>query len=128
MMPIRWKQLISFVAGVAAIGVSTFVSQHVWREGGLRSLQAVNEQRVQLVANALTAEVGRQDHLPVVLSLDADVRNALAAPDADRISRLDRKLTLVSHEADTRALYVIAPNGCHALPATIGIPANAGGP
>src|SRR4051812_2058898 len=111
MMPIRWKQLISFIGGVAAIGVSTFVSQHVWREGGIRSLQAVNEQRVQLVANTLTAEVGRQDHLPVVLSLDADVRNALAAPDAERIARLDRKLTIVSHEADTRALYVIAPNG-----------------
>ncbi len=111
MMSIRWRQLISFIGGVAAIGVSTFVSQHVWREGGIRSLQAVNEQRVQLVANALTAEVGRQDHLPVVLSLDADVRSALAAPDAERIARLDRKLTIVSHEADTRALYVIAPNG-----------------
>jgi two-component system C4-dicarboxylate transport sensor histidine kinase DctB len=111
MMPIRWKQLVSFIGGVAAIGVSIFVSQHVWREGGLKSLQAVNEQRVQLVANALTAEVGRQDHLPVVLSLDADVRNALASPDADRIARLNRKLTLVSHEADTRALYIIAPNG-----------------
>ena len=80
MMSIRWRQLISFIGGVAAIGVSTFVSQHVWREGEFRSLQAVNEQRVQLVANALTAEVGRQDHLPVVLSLDADVRSALAAP------------------------------------------------
>ena len=111
MMSIRWRQLISFIGGVAAIGVSTFVSQHVWRESGIHSLQAVNEQRVQLVANALTAEVGRQDHLPVVLSLDPDVRSALAAPDAERIARLNRKLTMVSHEADTRALYVIAPNG-----------------
>src|SRR6185295_3682095 len=77
-----------------------------------RSLQAVNEQRVQLVANAVTAEVGRQDHLPVVLSLDPDVRNALAAlGDAERLARLNSKLTVVSREADTRALYLIGPNG-----------------
>jgi two-component system C4-dicarboxylate transport sensor histidine kinase DctB len=111
MMRTPLKQFLSFVGAIVAIGVSTFVSQHVWREGGLKSLQAVNEQRVQLVANALTAEVGRQDHLPVVLSLDPDVRNTLAAPDADRLQKLNRKLTVVSREADTRALYVIAPNG-----------------
>jgi two-component system C4-dicarboxylate transport sensor histidine kinase DctB len=105
------KRLYSFVGAVAVIGVSSFISQHVWRESGLKSLQAVNEQRVQLVANALTAEVGRQDHLPVVLSLDPDVRNTLVAPDADRLEKLNHKLTLVSREADTRALYVIDPNG-----------------
>jgi two-component system C4-dicarboxylate transport sensor histidine kinase DctB len=66
---------------------------------------------VQLVANALTAEVGRQDHLPVVLSLDPDVRNALRSRDAASLERLSRKLEVVSREADTRALYLIAPNG-----------------
>jgi two-component system C4-dicarboxylate transport sensor histidine kinase DctB len=105
------KRLFSFVGAVAAIGASAFVSQYVWRESGLKSLQAVNEQRVQLVANALTAEVGRQDHLPVVLSLDPDVRNTLAAPDPQRIANLNRKLRIVSQEADTRALYVISPDG-----------------
>lgn len=106
------KQWLSFAAAAAAIGASAFASQHIWREAGLKSLQAVNEQRVQLVANALTAEVGRQDHLPVVLSLDPDVRNALATPGAaDRLERLSDKLAVVSSEADTRALYLIGPNG-----------------
>ena len=106
------KQICLFVGAAGAIGVSAFVSQHVWRENGLKSLKAINEQRVQLVANALTAEVGRQDHLPVVLSLDPDVRDALAAPgDAQRRERLDRKLARVSIEADTRALYLIGPDG-----------------
>jgi two-component system C4-dicarboxylate transport sensor histidine kinase DctB len=106
------KQVVSFVGAAAAIGLSAYASQYVWRDAGLRSLQAVNEQRVQLVANAVLAEIGRQDHLPVVLSLDPDVRNALATPrDSARLQQLSRKLTLVSLEADTRALYVIGLDG-----------------
>jgi two-component system, NtrC family, C4-dicarboxylate transport sensor histidine kinase DctB len=111
MLRTRRKQVFTFLGAVAIIGASAMASQYVWREAGLKSLQAVNEQRVQLVANALTAEVGRQDHLPVVLSLDPDVRNALRSRDAASLERLSRKLEVVSREADTRALYLIAPNG-----------------
>jgi two-component system C4-dicarboxylate transport sensor histidine kinase DctB len=111
MLRTRRKQVYTFLGAVAVIGASALASQYVWREAGLKSLQAVNEQRVQLVANALTAEVGRQDHLPVVLSLDPDVRNALRSRDAGSLDRLSRKLEVVSREADTRALYLIAPNG-----------------
>ena len=53
------KQLFSFVGAVAAIGASAFISQYVWRESGLKSLQAVNEQRVQLVTNELGLHVVR---------------------------------------------------------------------
>ena len=106
------KKFFPIVGAVIAIAVSAFVSQKVWWENGLKSLRVLNEQRVQLVANALNAEVGRQDHLPVVLSLDQDVREALAEPgDALRRERLNRKLARVSLEADTRALYLIGPDG-----------------
>ncbi len=99
-------------AGICFIALSAFVSQRFWRENGLHALQAVNEQRVQLVANAIKAEVSRQDHLPVVLSLDADVGNALAARnDPEQIRNLNQKLARVSVEADTRALYIISPQG-----------------
>ena len=111
MLRTRRKQVLTFLGAVAIIGASAMASQYVWREAGLKSLQAVNEQRVQLVANALTAEVGRQDHLPVVLSLDPDVRNALRSRNATSLEQLSRKLEVVSREADTRALYLIAPNG-----------------
>ena len=104
MLRTRRKQVYAFLGAVAVIGASAMATQYVWREAGLKSLQAVNEQRVQLVANALTAEVGRQDHLPVVLSLDPDVRNALRSRDAGSLERLSRKLEVVSREADTRAL------------------------
>src|SRR5262245_54041933 len=112
MTRILLNQLLSIVLAAAAIAASAFATQYIWREAGLKSLQAVNEQRVQLIANALTAEVGRQDHLPVVLSLDPDVRAALAAPaETDRRDRLNRKLARISIEADTRALYLIGPDG-----------------
>jgi two-component system C4-dicarboxylate transport sensor histidine kinase DctB len=107
-----FKQSYLLVGAAIAIGVSAFVSQQVWWENGLRSLRVLNEQRVQLVANALNAEVGRQDHLPVVLSLDQEVREALAEPgDMQRRERLNRKLARVSLEADTRALYLIGTDG-----------------
>ncbi len=106
------KQLGLFAASLAVIAASAFVSQYVWKESGLRSLQAINEQRVQLVAGAVKAEISRQDHLPFVLSLDPDVRNALAAPrDAGRLGELSRKLTQISRAAEARALYVIGPDG-----------------
>src|SRR5437867_3203121 len=111
MLRTRRKQLYTFLGAIAVIGASAAGSQYIWREAGLKSLQAVNEQRVQLVANALTAEVGRQDLLPVVLWLDADVGNALSSRDATALERLSRKLEVVSREADTRALYLVAPNG-----------------
>jgi two-component system C4-dicarboxylate transport sensor histidine kinase DctB len=99
-------------AAVAFVVLSALLSQWIWKENGLRSIQAVNEQRVQLVANALVAEIGRQDHLPIVLSLDADVRDALVEPgNRKRLEALSRKLRHISDEADTRGLYVIGADG-----------------
>lgn len=96
---------------LAVICLSAYVSQHVWRENGLRALQAINEPRVELIASAVRSEINRQDHLPVVLSLDADVRNALSAGDHARLAEVSEKLQRISTEADTRALYVTASNG-----------------
>src|SRR5205085_8741085 len=100
------------IAALAVVGVSALASAHLWRENGLRSLQAVNEPRIELIASAVRSEINRQDHLPVVLSLDADVRHALATPqDKVRLQQLGQKLQRISSEADARALYVIGKEG-----------------
>lgn len=97
---------------VAIICLSAFVSQYYWRETGLRALQAINEPRVELIASAVRSEINRQDHLPFILSVDADVRSALTPPyDQSRLQQLITKLQRVSTEADTHALYVIGQNG-----------------
>lgn len=111
-MRFRVKQLLFWGGALATIGGSIVLTQHLWREQGLRSVQAVNSQRVQLVTSALYAEINRQDHLPSLLSMDSDVRNSLATtPDAGRLEQLSRKLQRISSEADTRALYVLDPRG-----------------
>src|SRR5262245_25291220 len=107
------KQPVAFaLVALLLVGAGSYIGQRIWRENGLHALQAVNEPRIQLVANAMKAEISRQDHLPVVLSFDPDVRAALAAP-ADKNLRdaLNDKLARVSREADTRALYVVSPSG-----------------
>src|SRR5256885_9365795 len=74
------RAALFLIVSVVVIGLSSFCSQYVWRENGLRSLQAVNEPRIELIASAVRAEINRQDHLPTVLALDADVRRILANP------------------------------------------------
>ncbi|ODT21120.1 MAG: hypothetical protein ABS54_13235 [Hyphomicrobium sp. SCN 65-11] len=106
------RKLLLWAGAAALIGGSALVTQHVWREQGLRSLQAINSQRIQLVTAAVHAEVNRQDHLPILLSLDADVRAALRSPgDPALLDRVNHKLRRISIEADARAVYVIRPNG-----------------
>src|ERR1051325_12008575 len=101
-----------FLARAAVIGLATLVSQHFWRENGLRTLQAITESPIELIASAVRAEINRQDHLPIVLALDADVRRALASPqDRALIEQINHKLQRIIAEADTRALYVIGRDG-----------------
>src|SRR5947209_1539650 len=100
------------VTAAAVIGLATFVSQHFWRENGLRTLQAITESRVELIASAVRAEINRQDHLPIVLALDADVRRALSNPqDRAQLDQINHKLQRIITEADTRAVYVIGRDG-----------------
>src|SRR5262245_43069146 len=122
-MPIRSKSTDSpprrslraiffFGLSVIVIALSAFISQYFWRETGLRTLQAINGPRIELIASGVRAEINRQDHLPILLALDADVRRALADPrDAALLQLINHKLQRIVSEADTRALYVIGRDG-----------------
>ena len=108
----RFRPPAFLVAALVVIGLAAYGFQYVRRENALRSLQAINQPRVELIAIAVRAEVNRQDHLPIVLSLDADARAALAGPkDQARLDELSQKLQRINVEADTRALYVIGRDG-----------------
>src|SRR5215207_7252805 len=87
---------------LAFIVASAALSHRVWRENGLRSLEAIGEQRVQLLATAIQAEINRQDHLPVLMSLDPHILATLGNPN-DPVSRRDLnvKLQRIGAEADT---------------------------
>ena len=101
-----------FAAAFGLIGVTALASQHFWRENGLRTLQAITESRIELIASAVRAEINRQDHLPILLALDPDVRRALAHPsDRALVEQVNDKLQRVVAEADTRAVYIIGRDG-----------------
>jgi hypothetical protein len=119
LMASRVTKRLLLCAAIASVAVSAYVTQAIWKENGLRALRGINEQRVQLIANAVRAEINRQDHLPVLVALDKEVQAALTGPrDAERLAQLRRKLEHLSREADTRGLYVIAPDGEVILPTT----------
>lgn len=106
------KQLLFWLGALVFVGGVTLLLQQIWREQGLRSLRALNTQRVELVAIALDAEINRQDHLPLLLSLDSDVRAALVSGvDPGRVEALGGKLRQISLEADTRAIFVVRADG-----------------
>jgi two-component system C4-dicarboxylate transport sensor histidine kinase DctB len=108
----RTARIALIALAVGFIVASAALSHRVWRENGLRSLEAIGEQRVQLLATAIQAEINRQDHLPVLLSLDSHILSALAAPNDPQIRRdLNIKLQRIGAEADTRALYVMGRDG-----------------
>jgi two-component system C4-dicarboxylate transport sensor histidine kinase DctB len=107
-----FRPAVFVVGALAVIALAAFTSQQLWRESGLKALQAINAPRIELIASAVRSEINRQDHLPIVLSLDADVHALLAGPpDAERLEKLNSKLQRIIVEADTGALYVIARNG-----------------
>ena len=112
--PLRRYVRVGFFlcASLALIASTAFVFQYIWRENGLRALQARNESRIEIIASALRSEINRQDHLPIVLSLDADVRDALRNPhNAAGVEALTRKLQRIRTEADAGALYVVTKDG-----------------
>src|SRR6218665_3125813 len=96
--PISWsRRLLLFGFALVAITGSVLASQAIWRENGLRAFQEINEQRVQLFANALRSEINRQDHLPIFLSLDPGVLTALSNPgDPAKWQDMNRKLARLS--------------------------------
>ncbi|TMJ00023.1 MAG: sensor histidine kinase [Alphaproteobacteria bacterium] len=106
------RAALFLIVSVVVIGLSSFFSQYIWREKSLRSLQAVNEPRIELIASAVRAEINRQDHLPILLALDADVQRVLANPqDSALLEQINQKLKRIIAEADTRALYLIGRDG-----------------
>src|SRR5260370_1070947 len=100
-LPGRQIRSALFAAGaLATVAVSALALGYLWRENGLRSLQAVNEPRIELIASAVRSEINRQDHLPVLLSLDDNVRDALKTPqNQPRYAQLSDKLQRIITEA-----------------------------
>ncbi len=93
---------LTVIAGVS------LAARHYWREAALQSAVVVSEQRGQLISDAIKSEINRQDHLPLMMSLDPDVGDALQARGhIESFLKISKKLRQISREADARGLYIV---------------------
>ena len=108
-----WKNRTLLVAaGLAFVAVSSFATSVVWQARAERSLVQAGEQRLSLVVASVRSAVLQNDHLPLALALDPDVRLALRQPaNSDAIDLLNRKLSLLVNASSGAALYVMDLSG-----------------
>lgn len=82
--------------------------------GRARALQALRDQAANdagLKAALLNATLERPRALPLVLSMDRDVLDALETRSVADIGRLDRRLEKLVDEAQASVIYVVGANG-----------------
>lgn len=100
--------LVPLILSLTIVAGVSLAARHYWRESALQSAMVVSEQRGQLISDSIRSEINRQDHLPLMMSLDPDVRNALGAGgDLESFVKISKKLQLIAREADARGLYVV---------------------
>jgi two-component system C4-dicarboxylate transport sensor histidine kinase DctB len=105
---LKARILLPLVVSLSIVAGVSLAARHYWRESALQSAVVVSEQRGQLISDSIRSEINRQDHLPLMMSLDPDVRDALSAGgDLESFIKISKKLQLISREADARGLYVV---------------------
>lgn len=105
---LKTRVLILIAVSLAIVAGSSLAARHFWRESALQAVTVADEQRAQLIADRIRSEINRQDHLPLMMALDPDIRDALRnGGDSEAFIGISRKLKLISQEADARSLYVV---------------------
>lgn len=102
----RW---IAFGALVAAIATAAlFIAGEIGRGRAVASTHARAEDAGTLALAILRGELEKQRTLPVILSRDPDVRQALTGGDRHA---LDLKLEVIAREARAAVIYVLGRDG-----------------
>ncbi|MET0169650.1 MAG: ATP-binding protein, partial [Aliihoeflea sp.] len=108
----RLNLTLLVAAGLALVIVSSIATSAIWQARAERALVQAGEQRLSLVVASVRSAVLQNDHLPLALALDPDVRRALSAPaDGEAIDLLNRKLSLLVNASSGAALYVMDLTG-----------------
>lgn len=102
----RWIGFGVLVAAIAAAAL--FVAGEIGRGRAIASTQARAEDAGTLALAILRGELEKQRALPVILSRDPDVRQALSGGDRHA---LDLKLEIIAREARAAVIYVLGRDG-----------------
>ncbi|OYU27076.1 MAG: hypothetical protein CFE41_12860 [Burkholderiales bacterium PBB2] len=81
----RLQPWVLACAGLALAVLGAALGQRLSERAGLAQLAAVANERLELYAAGLEAELGRHAYLPGLLSVDTDVQALLARPDSEAL-------------------------------------------
>lgn len=98
-------------ASLLLAAVSLLVAQHLATRTALETLERQGRADAGLKVALLRAVLERPRSLPLILSRDREVEEALKAPDAGRIAALNRKLEALVAGTSASVLYVIDTKG-----------------
>lgn len=102
----RWLAFAVLAAAIAAAAL--FAAGEIGRGRAIASTRARAEDAGTLALAILRGELEKQRTLPVILSRDPDVRQALAGGDRHA---LDLKLEIIAREARAAVIYVLDGDG-----------------
>jgi two-component system C4-dicarboxylate transport sensor histidine kinase DctB len=106
------SRTLLLLAGLTLVVLSSVAGSLIWQARAERALVQAGEQRLSLVAASVRSAILQNDHLPLALALDPDVRQALRQPgDAAAFDLLNRKLSLLVRASSAAALYVMDLDG-----------------
>lgn len=91
--------------------VSLLIAQQIATRTALETLERQGRSDAGLKVALLRAVLERPRSLPLLLSRDTEVKNALQAPDTSRITELNRKLEDLVAGTSASVLYVINTQG-----------------
>jgi len=111
------------LASLAAILLAAWLAGGIAERWALADLRRTAEATLGLQVGVLAAEMQKQTSLPLALAADPEIAAAAeAAPPADLIGRVNRRLAQVAEATDSAVIYVIRPDGITAAASNAGSP------
>ncbi|MFL6717509.1 MAG: ATP-binding protein [Burkholderiaceae bacterium] len=78
---------------------------------GMAELESTGRHRLDLYAASLEREIDKYGYFPALLGLDQSVLDLLAAPDANRVARMNHYLEQLNARAGSLSIYILDREG-----------------
>ncbi|WP_082504311.1 ATP-binding protein [Methylobacterium sp. Leaf111] len=115
------RRSLVLLASVAAILLAAWLAGGIAERWALADLRRTAAATLGLQVGVLAAEMQKQTSLPLALAADPEIAAAAqAAPPADLIDRVNRRLAEVAAATDSAVIYVIRPDGVTAAASNAG--------
>jgi two-component system C4-dicarboxylate transport sensor histidine kinase DctB len=107
----RYTWLLFLIASLILIAAALMGAEFYGRRFAIETLESQGRTDANLKIALLTAVLERPRALPLLLSEDQQVLDALSSPKSDAADLLNRKLERLVTDTQAAVLYVVGPNG-----------------